>query len=457
MAGNKRKYGQDSSNEIYTNKSRAKPTMEARVDPTYGQRSAIPGLDDADVDGDEEELNYDDKDALSYLRAVRKEATSIPNLLVAPKLPSSGDGRDIYENGIGDFRGWYEDGAYCAAPQESSPTSYGAAEAEEDVGKDPQLAYFDSILLRYETLRAQLHQTPPPEAVARLDKDRPTHLGKSTTAKIRWWKWKMQEVDPVPAQVASMDKETVLKLLQLMKNGNLLKRGAEVQVGISRWAWGLLARLPDRGELTSEEIGVVRELGKKAVLVGMGLKEEQAWEESMNAVEAGFNEDDYEEGDSVVNDDEIDLDIDVGLEESELEPIGSEADTLDNRSNKRQKIGPQLPTDNATRDPIVVSKPDDEDPSSITRGKEEEENESPSEDLAAAKARILAALDHSSAEEALQEVVRLEDDDVIRSKKSAARWNTKATVDMIITVAGEMYGQRDLLEFRQSWGDVEEV
>ena len=72
MAGNKRKHGQDSPHELYSNKSRSKPTAEARVDPTYGQRSAIPGLDDdAQADGDEEELNYDDQDALSYLRAVR--------------------------------------------------------------------------------------------------------------------------------------------------------------------------------------------------------------------------------------------------------------------------------------------------------------------------------------------------------------------------------------------------
>ncbi len=35
-----------------------------------------------------------------------------------------------------------------------------------------------------------------------------------------------------------------------------------------------------------------------------------------------------------------------------------------------------------------------------------------------------------------------------------AKLNAKATVDMIITVAGEMYGQRDLLEFRGQWEDV---
>jgi len=30
--------------------------------------------------------------------------------------------------------------------------------------------------------------------------------------------------------------------------------------------------------------------------------------------------------------------------------------------------------------------------------------------------------------------------------------NTMATIDMIITIAGEFYGQRDLLEFREAWG-----
>jgi hypothetical protein len=50
--------------------------VEARVDPTYGQRSAIPGLDDDTTmngdDGDDGELNYEeDMDALAYLRSVR--------------------------------------------------------------------------------------------------------------------------------------------------------------------------------------------------------------------------------------------------------------------------------------------------------------------------------------------------------------------------------------------------
>lgn len=73
MAGAKRKYDQESADQLYTNKSRSRPSVEARVDPTYGQRSAIPGLDDDTIINDlGEGLDYEeDMDALAYLRAVR--------------------------------------------------------------------------------------------------------------------------------------------------------------------------------------------------------------------------------------------------------------------------------------------------------------------------------------------------------------------------------------------------
>jgi hypothetical protein len=73
MGGTKRKYREDSPTSLYSNKARSRPSVEARVDPTYGQRSAIPGLDDDTVmEGDEDTLDYDeDMEALKYLRAVR--------------------------------------------------------------------------------------------------------------------------------------------------------------------------------------------------------------------------------------------------------------------------------------------------------------------------------------------------------------------------------------------------
>jgi hypothetical protein len=72
MSAVKRKYGDLSPEPLYSNKLRSKPQQ---IDPTYGQRSALPGLDvETTMGGDEEDtnLNYDDgMDALAYLRAVR--------------------------------------------------------------------------------------------------------------------------------------------------------------------------------------------------------------------------------------------------------------------------------------------------------------------------------------------------------------------------------------------------
>ncbi len=52
----------------------SKANSQPRVDPTYGQRSAFPGLDSysAYVDNDDDDLEYgDDIEALQYLQAVR--------------------------------------------------------------------------------------------------------------------------------------------------------------------------------------------------------------------------------------------------------------------------------------------------------------------------------------------------------------------------------------------------
>jgi hypothetical protein len=69
MAGSKRKHDEAGTEDVYTNKARAKPTAIARVDPTYGQRSAFSLEEDNDDDAD---LSYEEElDALAYLRSVR--------------------------------------------------------------------------------------------------------------------------------------------------------------------------------------------------------------------------------------------------------------------------------------------------------------------------------------------------------------------------------------------------
>jgi hypothetical protein len=73
------------------------------------------------------------------------------------------------------------------------------------------------------------------------------------------------------------------------------------------------------------------------------------------------------------------------------------------------------------------------------------------EDLAAIKARMLKALSNSNEE---NDAVVASEEASRDARAESRRLNTRATVDMIITVAGEVYGQRDLLEFRGAWGEI---
>jgi predicted DNA binding CopG/RHH family protein len=86
------------------------------------------------------------------------------------------------------------------------------------------------------------------------------------------------------------------------------------------------------------------------------------------------------------------------------------------------------------------------------------ENKDIEADIAAAKARLLARLEENQQEEEQEPSGEADADDLQQNEASGgdgttfdearARVNMRATLNMILTVAGEFYGQRDLLEFR---------
>lgn len=280
----------------------------------------------------------------------------------------------------------------------------------------------------------------------------------------------MRFVDPLPAQIASMDKHTVLRLLGLISGGTLLKRGAEVEVSVSRWLWSLLARLPERGELTSEEIGVVRELGKKAVLIGVGLCEKKTWEEGMREVEKDFDEEEHEElpGIADVNENELDSENEGAPSQDAVNDAEFlELDIVDDVAFiGPQRVGPgeemcataddgNLVMASATRLSNSGIEEDGQAEAHLEEGGEllwSETSEDP-ETLAAARARLLARIDQEQSEIPIVEDAEQAKIQEAKEEMAHALWNTKATVDMIITIAGEIYGQRDLLEFRGTWDD----
>jgi hypothetical protein len=345
----------------------------------------------------------------------RTEAAAIPTLLVAPKAThTDGIDRSIYDSGLGDTRGFYENGAYTAAPLHVADTA--------DISsinaslRDPQAVYFDKILERFEKLRQQLSLPAPPSVVEQLDNDHSSHMSPSPVD-YRKWRWRIASTEPLSAQLAGMDKGTIFRLLRLITTGKGLLGGQKVGISgrTSRWIWGLLARAPERGELSSEEVGVVRDLGKRAVWIGVAMK--------------GVDTSGLDDGQAADEEEEI-LDTEIVGED--------EAGDNENAEEPQNIIGPALPQETAVPT-------------------EDYSMDETTEDLTAARERLLAKLTSPNDEvniepevEAEIEAVK-ETEEIIEDNTAADHSNAKVTIDMILTVAGEVYGQRDLLEFREPW------
>lgn len=371
---------------------------------------------------------------------------------------------------MGDTRGWYNDGAYTAAPDDLVE-DWDEAEGEEDgdAGMDPQTAYFDGMIARFAMLRQRLNRKPPAKIVDTLDTDHPTYIPRLNNEISRAWRWRFRNIDPHPAQLASMDKSSVLRLLGLLTTGRILRRGEYVDAKVSRWAWGLLARLPERGELVSEEIGIVRELGKRAVLLGTWLKDEKTWEEGLDEVEREL-EDDTTDGadDSYMNEDgEVKEDFEegqFGADEDLDESMAEEYEEVDEPAEE-DIMGVTLQASTTQKSHAIV----DESNATIEISAETAVSQpaASTDDISAAKLALLERLrtNYADSEDSPQ-TTHLADSEIkpdtsglpvstsapdLLDPQVASRQNTRATIDMILTVAGELYGQRDLLEFREMW------
>ncbi|KAK4136954.1 hypothetical protein BT67DRAFT_417536 [Trichocladium antarcticum] len=474
------------------NKKEKDKHLEGKPDPTYGQRAAFPGLDD-DEPGQiiDDDLEYEeDFGALAYLKAVRQEASGVPNVLVAPKAgpqlrphlegPDNID-RSIYDDGVGDSRGYYHDGAYTAAPSPSpSPTPTPPSEEGEHLTTDPDSrtadqiashnaalrnAYYASLTNRFLSLRALLHQTPPDELVTALPRENGTFVGsfgaKSWTFGI--WTKRIRHTDPLPVQVAALDRQSVLKLLRVILGGKFVRRGYELRERTSRWLWALLARLPDQGEMDHTEVGWVRELGKRAVLMMVSIAQMAALKEEVEGVDSDEEEEDEKEhvGEMVIDDGDehggaapaataTDVEIkpaSTGAASAAVEPEPEKSTSAPAASNNNEREDGEMDMD------IEDGETSDHEPIESAGNKDIEA------DIAAAKARLLAQLGeapNAHQDEQQEEPMTAANSGVDEQEgeepavfDEAEAWvNMRATLNMILTVAGEFYGQRDLLEFR---------
>ncbi|KLU82976.1 hypothetical protein MAPG_02043 [Magnaporthiopsis poae ATCC 64411] len=367
--------------------TRTTDTSQAEIDQTYGQRLVFADFDRPTAPSSDEEFEVEDEaDALAYLRSVRHEAGGIPHLLVAakagpqlpPSVPQDGlnydddDGpcdRSIYTNGVGDYRGYYHDGAYTAVPDaQLSPTcdaddsdddGKGLPSEEETRREQARQAFYDAIALaEISALRVAV------ELEDSGDEDEAGDVGRGEEE---------EDVDgddnacSPPPDVESSHKT----------NG-----GAG-----------------DAGDLG----GTVSDNAQSEVVA------------------------------TAAN-------LDGQLEEGEVAD-GSEVHDNDGDSDDQS-----MDLDDGEDEQGQVANDDDADDASAPNGKAVES------DLEAVRRRLLCQLDEDEDED--EAPVNLEPelgpspDELEEARLLRARMNMRATLNMILTVAGEFYGQRDLLEFR---------
>lgn len=465
--------------------------------------------------------------------------------------------RSIYEDGVGDFRGYYEDGAYVAYPEgqwdeEEEGEEYDDEEdgegaqvkAESESGKEPddddddssespedrphnssadeiRDAYFASITNRYVALRKCLQRDPPQSALGALPATNPTEVGewKRGADTFQRWEGRLRGTDPLPAQVAAMHKDGVFRLLRVLLACKFLRKRVQLRERTSRWIWALLARLPDKGELDYMQIGWIRELGKRAVLMMVSLAELEVLREHYDVAGSSPGEqDEYEVGVDVDDCfDDLSRDTPVGAvdaptpeapeehdaeEESGVE-ISVARDSADGALRSRV-----VDTDHEPNNaPLHTPSPDNASDIEMQLDSDLEDGEvaveppspprsDPIADMETAKARLLAQLDGDPISDgdasaslipvakqavrstdvggvaeseleleegeyevnASEEEEEEEEEDVDRERYQEldrAKVNERATLNMILTVAGEFYGQRDLLEFRDPFGGLQ--
>ncbi|GLA11864.1 hypothetical protein AnigIFM62618_005839 [Aspergillus niger] len=391
------------------------PYERPRNHPVYGQKSAFPGLD---VAGDDELFYGPAEDGMEYLRMVRSEANSLPFLFTAPQTTETPAATEQAQNDeelqqqeeVKDTtepvpEGVVVDGVYFVPPTSTTNTTAApAANVAEEAISDAQSSYYNLLHHRFLLLRSILKCTPPSEAIAGLDESHPISLPRHSRNARKEWRRLLLAVDPQTVQLACMDMESVLGVLEIMArlmSENVRSGDAQRVRRIGAWAWGLLGKCRDVGQLGTEEVGEIRELGKRAVKILRKMREE--------------DEKKMQEGD--------------GSDEDTEEDTGEDA--AEGEEGTQQVNGPSDDQDHDMQDV-------------------EEEKPATEEELEAAKARLQAKLAGGEDQPTVTEPEAGNEDPA-----NEAATQTRAMLDMIITVIGEYYGQRDLLGARELWNGRE--
>ncbi|GAB7324595.1 hypothetical protein MBLNU13_g08486t1 [Cladosporium sp. NU13] len=341
----------------------ALPTAEDRVEKPKHLRkkaNAHPGKNEATnqkpalgslsyqwegQDEDEEGSMSEEDEAMAYLKAVRSERQGMPSVF------RTAESRDEIDYSVGDSRGYYVDDCYIARPVLRPE----APKKSKISAKD---AYTEVLKRRFSAMRARFRTEPlVGEMEPQLDTRKPVPQPNGGKKAYEECVEMVQNMAPSPAQLQALDQEDALSMLELIQK-HCFKRGETLRPSTSAWIWALLAKLGDVGTMNNDEVFVLRDLGKRALVI-----------------QISFN----------------DAAMAAQLEEISRAESAWESDEANPSQHEGQDTG-------------------------------------------------VTAADTAKTDTAGSSVTQMLDPE-----------NTLATLDMIVTIVGEFFGQRDLLDSRRSW------
>lgn len=268
---------------------------------------------------------------------------------------------------------------------------------EEFKMPDPQSRLYQLLLKRFHHLRATL--VAPLEGQTTLTTRIPPALGKEY---------------PKSKQMVYLKDTAVYAALK--KSAESMDRASSISSQSSCWMWTLLALAGDVGTLDNDRISRIRELGQKAGLLGVRLREACAQHHVSD-------EDCGAAGPTGAR--SVDSDAMSMSSEGEVKPDGDDAADLE-QARARARLLSQL------GDRLVQPELPAIQGLSYTEGRRSESD------------GLVDGDDQDGRE-----------GDFGRGGEDLAGCgldlNTRVTIDMILTIVAEYFGQRDLLKYRQRW------
>ncbi|CAI7664260.1 unnamed protein product [Penicillium crustosum] len=427
-----------------------------RHNPLYGQKSAFPGLDDGD-----DELPYDDpEDGLEYLRMVRSEANSLPVLFSAPTQttdpsnPTSNTHHDLKQlepNNLPLPAGFYEDEAYIAPAEDvdESKAAHSPSKLDE-LYPETQRSYNNLLRHRFLLLRSTLRCSPPAGAINTLDNDHPISLPRKAGSAHKIWRRLLVTVEPRMVQLASMDMDSVLEVLEILaRMMSDVVRGDDTQRvrRIGAWAWGLLGKCREVGQLSTREVGVIRNLGKRAAIILRKVQEleNDEYEEDVDSSMADRPKKETQQGNLAECEKDTRKEAQQGStaqDEEATKPETHSGPTVQGEEEAEEEAQPETigRNEEESKQAELPEAAEAQDSSMPDASLEES-------DLEAAKARLQARLQNNY--DSIKTPASCDNEE----EEEESDWSiqTHALLDMIITVVGEFFGQRDLLQEREVW------